>query len=181
MPVTLDTQNPTPAVTPNVPAVPAASTDSICDRVTAAFQRAFQGILDLFVSMQSRINSLLASPSDERRLAYIRSGLANMEGEELQNCLDKFSHISDLKMQLEALKLVQEQCSPESAIAFYHMLPVDVKNHLDRHIWIANQRNDAQRGIHFGRYTAENDIKHNVVKIAIEQYLAEARNPRLTA
>lgn len=180
MPITFNPQNNTPAATPNVPAVPAASTDSISDRITQAIKGAFDSIVNLFTSLQNRLNNLVAPHSDEMKLNYIRSALTAMQGDELQTCLDKFSHISSLKAQLEAFKDVQEQSTPEAALAFYHLLPVDVQNHLDRHIWIANGRNDAQRGIHFGRYTAENDITHNVVKIAISQYLAEVKNPRLT-
>ncbi len=99
-----------------------------------------------------------------------------LTGDIYEEALDKFSHISNLKDRVVMFKLIQNSTEvPALTVrAFYDLLPVDTQNHLERHIWIENDRDDKGQGLQFGKNIINTDIKAEIVAKALDKCLSES-------
>ncbi len=118
---------------------------------------------------------------DYEKVSFIRKNMDSLSGENnsqvLNDALNKFSHLSGPKSQLEAFKMIQNAKTVDAADArlFYDLVPVDAQNHLERHIWEENDKNDNGLGLGFGRLVIANEIKGDLVNKALVAHLKEIR------
>lgn len=156
----------------------------------------FKAIGKFFSNMFCKITNFFksafkAQENDAARVTFIKSSLGLLNTVKRDEAMDKFSHISNPKLKLELLRAmivpaeVSETdansdllnvpvVSPETVRAFYDLLPVDTQNHLERHIWIENDRNDNGQGLHFGRNVINENIQSELVLKAINKCLSES-------
>ena len=113
--------------------------------------------------------------ADQERLAFIQNNLKDISGATYQQCLDKFLHVSRPFSKLLAFEWIQKSSnvSPQEVKVFFAHLPVDMQNHLKRHIWEENGCQDNGMGICFGDFVIQEQIKSTLVEQAIFKYSLE--------
>lgn len=142
--------------------------------------RPFIAIGSFFASTASNVNHFFGSffaskEGDPERITFIQSNMKSLSGAVYEEALDKFSHISNVKDRVVVFRIIQNSAdvSALTTRAFYDHLPVDTQNHLERHIWIENGRDDMGQGLQFGKNVINADIKAEIVGKALDKCLSE--------
>ena len=128
-----------------------------------------------FSNLQTYVASFFPE-TDNTRATFIQNNLPVLQGDVYEDALDKFSHIQVIRARMEAFASIQSSpnTSAMTVRAFYDLLPVDTQNHLERHIWIENGRNDDGQGLQFGKMVINTDIKSDLVSRALQQCITES-------
>ncbi len=132
---------------------------------------AYKGMMGMFAV----VFGFAGSKSDRMAIEFIETNLNALQGDVLQDALDKFSHLSSAKEKLHVFGRIQHSSdvSADNTRAFYDLLPIDMQNHLKRHIWIENGRSDNGLWLDYGNQVVATDIKAEIIHRAIEACLAE--------
>jgi len=147
----------------------------------AFITRPFVAIGHFFVDTASNVSGFFGSffvstETDADMITFIQANMNALTGDVYEDALDKFSHISNAKDRIVMFKLIQNATEVPALTtrAFYDLLPVDAQNHLERHIWIENGRDDKGQGLQFGKNIINNDIKAEIVAKALDKCLSES-------
>lgn len=131
----------------------------------------------VFESFASLIG--LQSPSADETTAkpsFLEQNLNNLSGDVLIEAQDRFSH-SNLHKRLSAFSLIQGApgVSVDVTRSFYDLLGLETQNHLKRHIWIENGRNDNSLGYAYADSVIASDIKAEIIHRALDKFIQEVK------
>lgn len=138
----------------------------------------FRLIASLFSAIGEKIANLFGG-EDRRTMVFIRQHLASMnEGNNLRDALEKFDHLSSDKKRLTAFQIIQnasaEQVSDDVVRSFYSHFTENVRNHIEGHIFVENNRQD--EGLtNFGQVRMQSEPRGELARRAVTVCVSERR------